>query len=126
MFEINESSHWKSSQGDSVCQCVQVNETYSFVQYLVEQEEWLDSSKQTQIKENAADLQELRAEGDKNVEGRGTHFNAAWHDLANVSVLISPPPDGNGHKVVLLSRETGNKDTALPELAATCPTENTL
>lgn len=50
MFEINDSSLWKSSQGDSVCQCVQVRETYSqtisFRTYLVEQEEWLDSGKQ--------------------------------------------------------------------------------
>lgn len=50
IFEINDSSLWKSSQGDSVCQCVQVRETYSqtisFRSYLVEQEEWLDSGKQ--------------------------------------------------------------------------------
>ncbi len=68
-------------------------------------------------KGNTADLNELQAEGDKNIKGRGTHFNTARHDLANVSVLISPFPDGNGHKVFLLSRETGNSctDSALAE-----------
>ncbi len=93
-----------------VCPCQGNIFSNHFIQYLVEQEGWLE-------KRNTADLNELQAEGDKNVRGRGTHFNTAWHDLANVSVLISPSPDGNGHKVVLLSRETGNsyKDSALAE-----------